>query len=188
MTATPPGNDRFVHPIRAIVREEVAALKYLGTWEYSIAGVNEGDTITVNVTSTDPTSPFPSINNVAIRSGPEGGTSSPTPGNLCYVRFINGDPARPVVVGNEAIVNIATLDATDTVNVGPSVSNAVVLGGGNAPVARFADAVTVYLPKTPLTCKGTVFGGTPVGSFEGTISLTKSATGIINAGNPKVLA
>lgn len=176
--------DRILEPLRAIIRAEVAKLTYLGTWEYAVVGVN-GDG-TVNATATDPSAPLPSLNNLPIRSGPEGGTSAPTPGNACYVRFINGDPGRPVVVGNQAPVRTATFDATETVRVGPSVTNAVQLAGGNAPVARLGDAVNVYFPTTPIPIAGAAV--LIPGTFTGTITLPTPAVGVITTGQPKVTA
>lgn len=183
MTAANP-MDRILEPIRAIIREEVAKLSYFGTWEYAVVAVNDDGT--VNANATDSTAPFPSLNNLPIRSGPEGATGTPTAGNLCYVRFINGDPARPVVVGNQSLVETVTVDATETVQVGPSVSNAVVLAGGDAPIARDGDAVTVYFPKTPTPVTGMVISAP--GTFVGTITFLLPAVGVITTGNPRVVA
>jgi hypothetical protein len=126
---------------------------------------------------------------VPLRAGPEGGVSTPTTGNLCYVRFVNGDPARPIVVGNQPIVQTATLDATDTVNVGPSVSNAVVLAAGVSPVARMGDAVTVYFPPGGIIATGLITQLPPAsGSFTGALTVVTPATGIVTTGQPKVTA
>ncbi len=175
--------------IRALIRAELPRLKYLGTWEYSIVGVNADGT--VNTAPTDRDAGLPSLNDLSIVSGPEGGTSKPTPGNLCYVRFINGDPTRPVVTGNQALVRIATFDATDQVNVGPS-ADTVVLAGGNAPVARDGDAVAVYFgtPGTGIHIQGNFQIGTPTtaGAFDGTLTMLTPACGVITSGQPRVLA
>ncbi len=179
--------DRFMNPIRRIIRDEVAQLTYLGTWEYAVNSVNDDGT--VNVTATSPSCPLPSLNNVAQASGTEGGTSTPGVGKMCNVRFINGDPTRYVVVGNQSLVKVATIDASETVAIGASVSNAVVLAGGDAPVARMGDACTVYFPIGTTPCFGTITPLPPAGgAFVGNITFTSPAVGVIGTGAPKVLA
>ncbi len=185
----PNALDRFMGAIRALIRAELPRLKYLGTWAYSVTGVN-GDG-TVNASPSDLDAGLPALNNLSIVSGPEGGTAAPTPGNACYVRFINGDPTRPVVVGNQAVVRVATFDATEQVNVGPSAGT-VVLAGGDAPVARDGDAVAVYFgtPGTGISIQGNFQIGTPTtaGAFTGTLTMLTPACGVITSGQPRVLA
>lgn len=186
----PNAMDRFLSAIRSMIRAELPNLAYLGTWEYSVVGVNADGT--VNATIVDPKAPFPSLNNIPVRSGPDGSTATPSMGRTCDVRFVNGDPSRPIIVGNQSVVKIATIDATDTVNVGPSVSNAVVLAGGDAPVARDGDAVAVYFgtPPAMLNVQGSFAVGSPTqsGSFSGTITMATPACGVITSGNPRVQA
>jgi hypothetical protein len=171
-------------PLRAIIAQETDRLLYLATWEYAVTGTN-GDG-SINATATDGRCPQPSLNNLPVRAGPEGGTSTPTAGKTCLVRFINGDPTRPVVVGNEPLVKTSTIDATDTVAIGPSVTNAVVLAGGTAPTARMGDSVQVYFPTAPMPCAGIV-GAIP-GTFVGTITFAAPAVGSIMTGQSKVTA
>ncbi len=189
MTTTSNPLDRYLEPIRAIIRAELPNLAYLGTWEYEIVGVNADGTVNAAAT---PGAPVPNLNNIGIRSGPDGSTATPTVGNKCDVRFINGDPTRPAIVGNRAIVKSVTVDATDTVNVGPSVSNAVILAAGIAPIARMGDAVAVYFgtPPVGLHIQGTFTVGSPTqpGSFDGTITMAGPACGVITTGSPDVLA
>lgn len=181
--------DRFMTAIRTIIREEFPNLSYLGTYEYSVVGSNEDGSI--NATATDPAISMPNLNNIPIRSGAEGATAKPTPGNLCYVRFINGDPTRPIVVGNQAIVDTLNIDATNIVRIGQSVSEAVIIAGGDAPVARDGDTVTVYFGSAgSISATGMLSPGQPSqpGSFSGTISFDLPATGVITSGQSKVLA
>lgn len=180
--------DRLLESVRAIIRQELPYLKMLGTWEYRVSGVNGDDTI--NASPTDESAGLPPINNMALRAGPDGSKSTPTIGNTCDVRFINGDPTRPAVVGNGALVRTVTVDATDTVSIGASVSNAVVLAGGSAPIARMGDAVTVYFPLAPMLITGILTPGVPPvpGTFTGTLTIAQPATGVITTGQPKVVA
>lgn len=182
--------DRFLGAIRTLIRSELPNLAYLGTWAYTVVGVN-GDG-TVNATIEDPTGKMPaSLNNLSISAGADGSTGAPTLGNTCHVRFINGDPTRPTIVGNQALVRVATVDASDTVNVGPS-ADSVVLAGGNAPIARDGDAVAVYFgtPGVGIDIQGTFAIGTPTtaGKFTGTLTPAGPACGVIISGQPRVLA
>lgn len=182
----PTSNDRLLTPLRELIRAEVSRLSYLGTWEYTVTGVNgAGAGATVNATATSDRAPLPSLMNVPIRSGPEGGVGEPTGGQLCYVRFINADPSRPIVVGNQPVVKNVTIDATDTVAIGPS-SKTVILAGGEAPTARMGDACQVYFPTSPMPCAGATT--LPPGAFVGTVTFTAPGTATIMTGQPKVLA
>lgn len=186
----PTPQDRFLAAVRAIIRAELPNLTYLGVWSYTVMGVN-GDG-TVNAASSDPRAPLPALNNVPIAAGADGSTSVPTVGNECRIEFVNADPTRARVVGNAPTVKVATIDATDTVNVGPSVTDAVRLGSGDAPVARNGDAVAVYFgtPPAQLDIQGTFTVGSPTtaGSFTGKITMSGPACGVIITGAPKVLA
>ncbi len=186
----PNAMDRFLGDIRKLIRAELPNLTYLGTWEYAVQGVN-GDG-SINATPTDPRAPVPPLNMIPIAAGPDGSTSTPTVGKTCTIRFINGDPTRPRVVGNQPIVKIATIDATDAVNIGASVSDAVTLAGGNAPISREGDAVAVYFgtPPAELDIQGSFTIGSPstAGSFTGKITMSKPACGVITTGAAKVQA
>lgn len=158
---------------------------YCGTYEYTCNGVN-GDG-TINGSPTDSTVPLPALNNVPLRSSTIGGSSKPTAGNKFLVRFINQDPSRPIVVGCDPLVESVTIDASQTVNIGPSVQQAVVIAGGTAPAARMSDSVAVYFPTTPITIAGTMVIPAPtMVSFTGTLVITANGTGIITSGQPKV--
>ena len=182
--------DRILDPLRAIVREEVAAFLFLASWEYTVDGVNGDGTINCSISGAPASLPT-SLNNVPVSPGPEGAVSTPTVGNVCTIRFVNGNPARYRVVGNAPLVKSVTIDATDTVNIGPSVSNAVVLAGGNAPSAGMGDAAQVYFPTAPMvltvgirTAPG---ASVPLGTFTATITIVGPGVGSIITGNPKVL-
>lgn len=179
----PSASDRLLTAIRAIVRAEFPAFTFAGTYEYTVSGVN-GDG-SINGVPTDPSITLPALNNIPLRPSTVGGTAKPTTGNKCLVRFVNQDPTRPIVVGNDALVNTVTIDASQTVNIGPSVSQAVVLAGGTAPAARLSDAVVVFFGSSPITIAGLVTGAPP-GALTGTLIITAPATGVITTGNPKV--
>jgi hypothetical protein len=114
--ASPTLADRLLTAIRAMIRAELPTLTFLGTYEYTITAVN-GDG-TLDCTPTDPTIPLPAGNGWPMRSCVCGSTATPTVGNRCLVTFANGDPSRPIVVGNDPIVQVAVVDASEEVDIG----------------------------------------------------------------------
>lgn len=173
--------DRLIASIRAVIRAEVPALTFAGLYSYTVQTASGA---TVEAAPTDTTLGLPSISGLALSPSILGETmASAAIGAVALVQFVNGDPARPVVVSLSLPSTNATIDATGTLALGPSAA-LVTLAGGTAPVARQGDAVTVYLDPGPASVNGTV-GGAP---FVGTIVFVGPATGIITGGQPKVTA
>ena len=182
---TPPTPlDRLLAAIRLIIRGEIPAFTFFGTYEYSIQNVSGQ---TVDVRPTDTTLSLPSISNIPIFPSilAEAITGIPV-GSICLVRFVNADPSRPEVCSISSLSQTATIDATDTVTLGSSNTTAVVIGGGSAPVARQGEqvATVVPLPTPPPMISGIINGALP---FTGTmVGLPPGVTGIITGGFPGV--
>ena len=180
----PSDLDRLLTAIRLILRAEVPAFTFFGTYEYSIQSVS-GQTVTA--APTDTTLPLPSIQNLPIQPSvfAEGVTGIQS-GQTCLVQFVNADPTRPEVVSLSQLSTTSTLDATGSVTIGSVSTTSVALGGGTAPIARMGDLVTLILPlpAPPPTISGTINGAIP---FTGTIvGLPPGVAGIITGANPKV--
>jgi hypothetical protein len=182
----PTLSDRLLTAIRAIIRSEMPTVTYCGTYEYQANGVNSDGSI--NCTPIDPTVPLPGINNVPLRTSTTGGTSKPTVGNKVLIRFVNCDPTRPICVGCDALVNTVTIDATQTVTIGPSVGQAVMIGpGASQPAARMNDTGVVYFPTAPMVVSVGAVLATAPGIVTGSIIITMPGTFIIQTGTPFVL-
>lgn len=109
---------------------------------------------------------LPNLSRVAIRYGIPGITAKLNPGGNVIVGYENADPTRPFCL----VWDAATLQSVSWM-------------GGNQPIARMGDAVTVYFPPViPFT--GT-YNGLPI---VGVLTIATPAPGIIAAGNKKVLA
>ncbi len=93
LTVGPP-TDRLIEDIRALVREEVEFLTFLGVYEYAVQGT-DGSTVDAIPTSTD--IPLPPLRKVTLRSGIPGTKVKPAKGSLLAVSFLNGDPTKPIV-------------------------------------------------------------------------------------------
>lgn len=113
--------DRLLTAIRLIIRAELPQLTYFGTYEYSIQS-NSGST--VDVAPVDTTISLPAMNGVPLISSLQGQVVVPNSG-LCRIRFINGDPSQPIVVGIVSLPNSTTIDATGQFSIGPSASKVV---------------------------------------------------------------
>lgn len=117
----PTALDRLLTAIRLIIRAELPQLTYFGTYEYSIQS-NSGST--VDIAPVDTTVSLPSMNGVPLISSLQGQVVVPNTG-LCRVRFINGDPSQPIVVGIVSLPSSTTIDATGQLSIGPSASKVV---------------------------------------------------------------
>ena len=124
----PTALDRLWNSFRALVRAEFPTFTFTGIYEYAIQNTRGSiPNVTVDCTPTDTTIPLPPLTNIPLRSSVSGATSVPNVGTRCIVAFLNQDPTRPVIVGVDAVVSRASVDATSEVDIGPS-SGSVNLG------------------------------------------------------------
>ena len=197
---TPTASDRLLAFVRALIRAEIPQYDYLGLYEYAIQGVDPSSGV-INGSPTDTTLSLPPISGLTLRPSLVGENVIATVGSLCLVEFINADPTRPQIVSiGETIFN-GTIDATDTVNVGPSASS-VDLGIAASAVSRINDAAVIYFDvATPLAITGAVTNILPIatttpGTFTGTITLASMGApgtpvpcpGIVGSGSTKTFA
>ena len=183
---TPPSAmDRLLASLRAIIRAELPQLTFFGSYEYSIQGAGPS---TVDVQPTDTTIGLPTLTSVPLRSSLLGSVvTTQAIGGLALIRFVNGDPSRPVCTSITTIPEQATIDATGVINIGPSAAK-VVLAGGTQGVARVGDSVTIFLaPGSYVTGTMTPVSGSPV-PFVGTLSVVNGMSGIIGSGSPNVVS
>lgn len=150
-----------------VFRAELARADYLGVYEYTVQSSGPG---TVDVVPTGG-HPFPPLTGVPLVSSLLGQTATPAAtGAPCRIRFVNGDPSRPVCVGIAAPSVVAAIDASGALALGPDAQR-VVLAGGAQQVAREGDAVTILLPPGILT------------SGAGTLTILSAMSGIIGSGS-----
>lgn len=176
--------DRLLTSVRQIIADAVAPTRYFGRYEFTVTSASgggvPGQDATVSGSPTDLTLGLDDVANVPIRSGLLGDSVTPTVGATFDVMFINGDPARPVVVGASAV---------------DSASIAGTLGN---PAARLGDQVVVFLAGVPFQISAApVYAGVtglvdgmsaPVTAPAGFVYLIaqQPITGIINNGSAKV--
>ncbi len=114
----PTSADRLLVALRALIRAELPQLTYFGVYDYSIQSASGS---TVDVTPNDTTQPLPAMSGVPLIPSLVGQVVVPNSGT-CRIRFVNGDPTRPVCVGIQSTPSTSTVDATGQLNIGPSAA------------------------------------------------------------------
>ena len=153
-------SDRLKAAITAFVSQLTAKYDYAAKYAHTVVAQNADGTLELK-----PDSPnLPGLSNVPIRSLP-GLAIKVSPGARVSVEFDGMDPSKPYAT---------------TWDQGGLTS--LAFAGGNAPIARMGDTVSVFFPAViPVT-------GVMLGSpFTGVITIATPAPGIINGGNPQLL-
>lgn len=147
----------------AAVRRIMSFARYYGTYEATVQGQNDDDTVAV--LPDDPSIRGDGLDKVPIRHGLPGVTVRVATGARCLLGFDNGDPKRPYV----------SLWAAGSVE-------EIRFGSGALQVARVGDPVAVSLP--PLSAIGTL-NGSP---FAATLAIGTQIMGSIAEGSPRLKA
>jgi len=126
--------------------------------------------------------------------GPSGVSAKYTLATECLVLFAFGDPRYPEIIGfrGTPLPVEATVDAQNTVHVGPTVSAVQIAGAGN-PIARVGDPVSTTISSlhvAALMAAGSVLitappSGGPCVVTPGPSPLSVTLPGIITAGSTK---
>ncbi|HEX4335768.1 MAG TPA: hypothetical protein VH062_07625 [Polyangiaceae bacterium] len=166
--------DRLLNSLRALIRAELAEVPFLGAYEYAVVtsdGTASSPASTVDAEPLDKTLNLPDLAKVPIRL-PYGVT--PPVGALCTIQFLNGNPAKPMVVNFNDPMTL------------------MVFAGGKLPNARQGDMVAVTLggPSAAATAVMTAFAAqfvSPTGPCVWTPAGPPTiAYGLITSGRPQV--
>lgn len=130
--------ERLLADFRAIVRDELASLNFLGVYEYVIAAnpISPGIFYTVDASPVD--SRMPSLTRVPLATE-LGKVCPPALGTKCRIRFVNGNPSRPEVISFDSFTeHLMTIEAFTVV-----MHNLILLMAAFAtPPAWLASGVT----------------------------------------------
>lgn len=177
--------DRILGALRKIIAQEHPNLVYAGAWEYVVTSVN-GDG-TVNGRPTSPLLPLPTLNGVPCGALASGGVCEPTVGATFVVRFANQDGSRFMFV-SASTARVATIDATERVEVGASAAE-VIIAGGSSGVSRTGDGLSVLMP--PGTLDGELDpggGGGKIPIHDLPMQILNPLPGLITGGTTRVRA
>jgi hypothetical protein len=180
----PTADDRLGWAIRALILEQCPGLTFSATWEYAVTSTNADGTI--NGEPTDPSSPVPALNNVSWGTLAAGGVSQPAIGARFLVDFLDADGSRYAAVSVDPGVVTATIDAGESIAIGPSAATPILLGPVRAKsTARLGDSVQLYFPVGLLN--GTlVTGSGPVPVVAVPCSIITPVPGVVTSGNGQV--
>lgn len=184
----PTQDDRLLSSVRAMILAEFPGLTALGLWEYEVADVTDDGLISALPTSVD--TPLPSLTNVSVRAMASGGVSNAAVGAKFLVEFRDYDNGSYAAISVEATVTKATLDASETVAIGPTASNPVELGPSpSKSVSRNGDGITVFMPMGFLNGVLVIAPGPPpvtIPLVNVPINIVTPAPGIVTGGTDKV--
>ncbi len=170
MAAIPQVNlfDRLLSALKLIIRGELSELSFLGVYEFTVqvvtpANTPMGPSCLIDGSPTDPSVSVPAISRAPVCPGLLAEAVVATVGQLCRVRFVNGDPRRPEVVGL-----VGGIDASGA------------LFGSGSPAARVGDTVSVVFPSL-IQVSGALSGA----PFIGIAVIVQPAVGVIQTGSTK---
>lgn len=132
--------DRLLASFRALVRAEFPQLTYVGVYEYTITGSASSS---IECRPTDTTIPLPALSKVTLLPSVLGESVAPPSSGSCLIAFVNADPTRPVCISITSPSKTATVDATQSMSIGPSASS-VSIAGGAIPAARAGDMAGIF--------------------------------------------
>lgn len=176
------GNSRRLAAFRAILNMLDPGRKYRGTYEYRVV-TQEGERLNLQAVRVSTT--MPDIRRVVVRPGVAGYRGQPMLGSRVLVTFIDQDPARPAVISFEDAEGsgfkplLTSVDASQTLLLGPSASLVQIAGGG-ATLARVGDEVTITVAQ--FTAAAASNGGGPVTIAHDMKATISNSTSVVTSG------
>lgn len=107
-----PEQDRLLANVLELVRSEFPKATYQGTYEYAVQAI-AADGSTADLSPTDTTLTLPSIVKCPVRLSTA--TAKLSTGSLVLVAFVNGNPARPAIVGGSGVTELDLAGGADFV-------------------------------------------------------------------------
>ena len=164
--------DRILASLEALTKLFTRRLPAAFVWSYRVDSATE-TSFTGRAVSSD--CPFDDVVEIPLTPGIAGAGVKPAVASVALVAFLDGDPAKPRVVGWDQTVPVSvTIDADTKIRLGPS-ADAVELAGGGPAVFRtndLGDGGTLAAGIAPVTLA--YAGGD--GTTAWTITLTAGAT------------
>lgn len=122
--------ERIAEQVRQIVREELAAVECAAIVRYKIVNASSS---TIDATPVDPSKGWPALSNVPLGKGFLGETTTPAPGDIAIIAFLDMDPTRPEVMRINGTPASSAIDATTTIRIGTGARPAAAAGDFAGP-------------------------------------------------------
>lgn len=186
-TASP--KDRLLQSLRAIIREEFPRLTFFGLYEFIVQASAAGDQ--ASLVPSDATIGLPGLVQVPQRL--PGTSATLTPGSMCLLQFVNGDPARPVVVNHATTPLTVDLDASLSMRIGKS-SPSVALGAAPLPLATSAGTLTTigllttFVASVTSAAQTCVSAGNTLPAIGVFVTAVNTAGGVVASGLAAAIA
>lgn len=155
--------DRIRGALERLARAALSSAPFAHVYEYRVIQMAVGGYL--DLQPTDTSLGLPVLTRVLPRPGVAGSSSTPVPGSIVLVGFVNGSPARPYVAAwaapgdPGAVPLVAALDGT-SVRLGPGLASVVRVGdtvsitpgnGGGLVAGTIAVTVGLGVPPAPST-------------------------------------
>lgn len=133
--------DRILASLEKLVGLFTRRLPAAFVWSYSVESATE---TSFSGRRLSPDCPFDDMPEIPLMPGIAGAGVRPAIGSIALVAFVDGDPAKPRVVGWDQQIPISvTIDASERVRVGPSAEAVELAGGAQKALHRVDDTGTV---------------------------------------------
>lgn len=122
--------DRILASLEALTKLFTRRLPAAFVWSYRVDSATE-TSFTGRAVSSD--CPFDDVVEIPLTPGIAGAGVKPAVASVALVAFLDGDPAKPRVVGWDQTVPVSvTIDADTKLRLGPSADAVEIAGGGKA--------------------------------------------------------
>lgn len=137
--------DRILASFEALVGLFTRRLPAAFVWSYRVDSATETH---ITARRISPDCPFEDMPEIPLTPGIAGAGFRPAVGSTVLVAFLDGDPAKPRIVGADQVVPVSvTVDASGVIHLAPTTTGTVQVGDDSAPNAQavaLAPAVTSF--------------------------------------------
>lgn len=122
--------DRILASLEALTKLFTRRLPAAFVWSYRVDSATE---TSFTGRAVSPDCPFDDVVEIPLTPGIAGAGVKPAVASIALVAFLDGDPAKPRVVGWDQTVPVSvTIDADTQLRLGPSADAVEIAGGGSA--------------------------------------------------------
>lgn len=126
--------DRILSSLESLTALFTRNVPQAFVWSYSVEAATE---TSFSGRAVSPDCPFADMPEIPIMPGIAGAGVRPAVGSIALVAFVDGDPAKPRVVGwDQQVPESITIDARGVIHLAPTLTGTVQVGDDSAPGAQ----------------------------------------------------